>query len=552
MATRRSSKSPRATCAVWAILLSLALVALAGCGTLRVGEDQPEGAAPVPLLRLPAVFTSHMVLQRDMAVPVWGWAEPKARVTVEFAGRTASAKADAQGVWRLKLRALTASAEPAELVVRSGSAEVRVSDVLVGEVWFCSGQSNMEFHVEKARNAQAEIEDSTNHPTIRLFQVKNVTADAPTSDTKASWSVCGPTTVRGFSAVGYFFGRELNLHLQVPVGLIASSWGGTRAEAWTSRPALDAVPFLAKDAADWDKRIAEFDLEKARDAYQQRLEKWQEDQAKARAEGRQPPNKPTLDNVVTSPQRPATLFNGMVAPVVPYAMRGAIWYQGESNADKAWQYRTLLPTMIGDWRAHWGEGDFPFLMVELANFLAAQKEPVQIDAAWPFLREAQQMTMRSVPKVGLASAIDLANADDPNNIYPTNKQDVGKRLALAARNVAYGEKLTWSGPLFVPGSLKVKGREAIVKFEQVGEGMRPRGGAEIRGFAIAGEDQKWVWAKARLDGDTVVLSSPDVASPVAVRYDWANNPIGNLENSEGLPAGPFRTDDWPGLEGPRE
>jgi sialate O-acetylesterase len=298
---------------------------------------------------------------------------------------------------------------------------------------------------------------------------------------------------------------------------------------------------------DADRALREYSPEEAQREYEEQLAAWQKAAAEAKARGEEfRARRPRLWNPYKSAHQPASLYNGMIAPIVPFGMRGAIWYQGESNASRAYQYRTLFPAMVLDWRGKWGQGDFPFLFVQLANFLPVQTEPVQHDATWPFLREAQTRALL-LAKTAMASAIDIGEA---GSIHPRNKQDVGRRLALAARAVAYGEQIDYSGPIY--RSMRVKDGRAVVQFRHVGGGLTARGGGALKGFAVAGADRAWVWANAAIDGETVVVSSEDVAQPVAVRYNWANNPIGNLYNEAGLPASPFRTDDWEGDYGPTE
>jgi sialate O-acetylesterase len=497
-------------------------------------------------VRLANVFSENMVLQRDMPVPVWGWASPGEKVTVAFAAQKAECVAGDDGRWSVTLDALQASDQPAELTAQ-GKNTVRIGNVLVGEVWVCSGQSNMQWSVSASNDSKAEIADASNYPKIRLLTVPNITSDKPLNDITATWVVCDSRTSGGFSAVGYFFGRTLHKHLGVPVGLIDSSWGGTPAEAWTSREALDRVPYLKADAEGWDARVAAFKPEDAEKKYQSQLALWRGAVKRAERRGKQPPGKPGRPGPGSSPHRPAALYNGMIAPIVPFAMRGAIWYQGESNAGRAWRYGTLFPTMITDWRTRWGQGDFPFLFVQLANFMAVQTEPSQDSANWPFLREAQMRALE-LPNVGVASAIDIG---DEKSIHPTNKQEVGRRLALAAGSIAHGETLVFSGPIYEAGSMEVRDGKALVGFQHVGGGLKAKGEA-LKGFAIAGEDKAWVWAEAKIEGDHVAVWSDAVPSPAAVRYSWANNPIGNLYNAEGLPASPFRTDNWPGNDGPHE
>jgi sialate O-acetylesterase len=418
----------------------------------------------------------------------------------------------------------------------------------------------MAMSVKSSGNADQEIADAK-YPKIRLFKVANATAEEPQTDVKGEWVECTPETVGGFSAAGYFFGRDLFKALGVPVGLIHTNWGGTPAEAWTSREGLEGNPALKaiyqrykQNLANYPKQKEEWD--KTRDA---RMATWKEAAAKAKAEKKPAPRAPQAPaDPAKSPNSPSTLYNGMIAPLVPFGIRGAIWYQGESNAGRAYEYRTLFPAMIADWRKHWAEGDFPFIFVQLANFMARKEQPA--DSAWAELREAQAMTL-ALPKTGMAVIIDIGEAA---NIHPKNKQDVGGRLALAAETVAYGKTIVCSGPIYK--SMSIEGDKIRLRFDHVGGGLVAKGddavivkgpggepelqakeGARLTGFAIAGADKKFVWADAKIDGDSVLVWAKDVPTPVAVRYAWADNPQCNLYNKAGLPASPFRTDQWPGI-----
>ncbi|MES2464329.1 MAG: sialate O-acetylesterase [Armatimonadota bacterium] len=484
---------------------------------------------------LPAFFSNGVVLQRDRPVPVWGTADPGESVTVTFDEKSETTVAGQDGSWKVALKP-HAAAEALTLTI-AGKNTVTLQNVAVGEVWFCSGQSNMGFQVGQSRNAAAEIASAAD-PGLHLFTVARNPIDKPQKDVKGSWSASSPESVRTFSAVAYFFGRELRQKLRVPVGLIHSSWGGTSAEAWTSASALSAKPELKTLITDWDKRIATYSEEDSRKQYDTvTLPQWQERVTKAQAEGKPAPARPAAPVApAISPNRPANLFNGMVNPVIPYAIKGVIWYQGESNAGRAEQYRTLFPTLIRDWRERWGQGDLPFLWVQLANYRAVQTAPVENDG-WPLLREAQQMTL-SLPHTGMATAIDLADAENPGDIHPKNKQDVGKRLALVALAKEYRQNVVSSGPVF--DKMTVKNSKVRLTFKHTDGGLKPHG-EKLQGFAIRGTDGVWRWADAVIDGSAVVVSHPSVAIPVTVRYGWASNPIGNLYNGAGLPALPFRT-----------
>ena len=649
---------------------------------LAAFSQQPAALANV---KLPSTFTDHLVLQRDLPVPVWGWADPGEKVSVEFAGQTKTATADANGKWTVKLDALGASEESRMLTV-CGNNTITLSDVLVGEVWICSGQSNMGFALFDAINGAQEIA-AANYPHIHLFTASYNPQFQPQVDVKGQWRVCSPQTVPGFSAVAYFFGRELNRELKIPIGLIHTSVGGTPVEAWTSQEALDTVPeakaaaakeiaavlsqpedskrFVAEraawqakynveppknagveqgwespkyDASDWQKATfpatwehlgfktggvfwirRDFDIPEsaANKPFHFSMNTITDDYDTAYFNGHEigstgdkPPhfsnarhdynvpanivntgrNVLALRIVSVTPKvaigqwsnhiaipaadphatandwlvkqesafpaltrealheqpKPSNaeirtmstgLFNGMIAPLIPYAIRGAIWYQGENNAGRGEQYRTLLPLMIHDWRNRWGQGDFAFDIVQLVNFMSPPQSANEA-SGWALLREAQDLTARTTANCGMSVGIDIGEAD---SVHPKDKQDAGQRLALVALAKTYGRPGEYLGPEYE--SIAVEGGAIRVKFSHIGGGLVAKGGGPLQRFAIAGADNKFVWAGAKIDGDTVVVSSPEVSAPVAVRYAWANNPEGaNLYNKAGLPAAPFRSD----------
>jgi sialate O-acetylesterase len=642
------------------IALALALIA----------RPTADGEPPRPFLN--PLFSDHVVLQRDVPVPVWGWAEPGQRIKVALAGQSVETTANDQGKWSAKLGPYPAGG-PHVLEV-TGPKSVEVKDILIGDVWVCSGQSNMEWPLILANNAEKEVA-SASYPRLRVFTVPKTIALEPRATVDASWQVCTPQTAPGFSAVGYFFGRELGRELNVPIGLIHTSWGGTVAEAWASAGALEAMPDFQKALEEIPAETAEQD--KPRMKFEDAMAVWWKKNDPGTSE--QPPwSDPKLDatswktmklpghweqgglpgfdglawfrkdvtlpdtwdakaatlslgpiddrdstfingvavgqmnawnaprnykvpagllkagrNVIavrvldtagnggfagedkdlkltpagdlkaepislagdwaykastplgqlstppeltaTNPNKVTVLYNGMIAPLKPFPIKGAIWYQGESNAGRAAQYRKLLPTMIQDWRAAFESGDFPFYIVQLANFLPVQKQPVE--SAWAELREAQYLTTKALPNVGLALAIDIGDAVD---IHPRNKQDVGRRLALNALASAYGKDVECSGPVYK--AKEIQGPSIRLTFDHLGGGLVAKGSEKLEGFAIAGADGKYVWADASIDGDTIVVSSPKVEKPANVRYAWADNPICNLYNQAGLPAVPFRTD----------
>ena len=634
-------------------------------------------------VRLPAIISDNLVLQQGTKVRIWGSARAGERVTVTFQNKSAEAVADSQGHWQVFVGPLKRGG-PAELTVK-GDNTLTIKNVLVGEVWLCSGQSNMEWPLANTIGATETLAQA-NYPEIRMFRVEHHTSAEPLTDLEGHWVVTTPDEAAHFTAVGYFFGRELYQRLKVPVGLINSSWGGTPAEAWTSHEALVSSPELKPILDRYESSLNM--LPQAKEAYAQALAQWEEknlysdtgnkgetlgyaDPATSTADwskmdlpqqfetagllidgavwfrrvlelpaawagkdlvlnlppiddedvtyfngkkvgsiGRDTPNSysvprkyvvpaalvhggrnviavrvfdsageggfsrggamsigPNEGDVislrgawdykvelalepkhpdwgsrpeavgVSNQNNPSVLYNAMIAPLVRFAIRGAIWYQGESNAGRAYQYRTLFPIMIRDWRSAWGH-EFPFYFVQLANWHANKAEPDESD--WAELREAQTMTLRE-PQTGMAVTIDIG---DENDIHPRNKLDVGRRLAAWALAGTYGQKDIPSGPLF--DRFTIEGDKIRIRFKH-GAGLKTRDGGVVKGFAIAGEDRRFVWADARIDGDAVVVSSPKVTKPVAVRYGWADNPIANLYNGAGLPASPFRTDDWPGV-----
>lgn len=486
-------------------------------------------------VRLPGVFSDHMVLQQDLRLPVWGWADEGERVAVTFRGRTVSTTAK-DGQWMVRLSRQKAGG-PFNLVVE-GNNRIELVDVLVGEVWICSGQSNMEWPMSRSFEPEPDIAKSAN-PNLRLLTVPKLKAESPTNNINAAWTVSGPETVRGFSAVAYYFGRDLQASRNVPVGLIHTSWGGSPAEVWIRHELLVAHPEYKRDILDPYP-------EQAR-RYQEALASWEAEAEALRKEGKQP----TRGRPWAS-WRPSELYNGMIAPLVPYGIRGAIWYQGESNADRAWQYRTLFPDMIRNWRVDWNQGDFPFLAVQLAPWDRNRNRlPQEIaaeigESTWAELREAQLLSTKALPAVGLAVITDVGDKDD---IHPARKEPVGARLALLARSMAHGERLVANGPLY--RNMKIKKGVVTLEFDHVGGGLEARGG-NLRGFTICGADRKFVPAIAEIEGKKVVVRTPLVLEPVAVRYGWADYPIVNLFNREGLPASPFRTDDFPMTTAPKE
>jgi sialate O-acetylesterase len=519
--------------AIVLVLSGIALV-LSGCGA---GTPTKHPAIPSAGIRLPSVIGDNMVLQQGGQVPIWGWADPCQKITITASwGGKWEATSDANGNWMVKIKPGKAGG-PYEMTISDGNP-ITLKNILVGEVWVCSGQSNMEFPARQLANPAQETADANNYPQIRMFTVGKKVMYTPMANCQGHWLVCSSRTVVGFSAVGYFFGRDLNKQLNVPIGLIHTSWGGTPAESWMSREYLEGDPdfqpildLYAKTVANYPELKKKFDLE---------TKQYNEMAAKLRAEGKPVPRSQIYEPIGPNhPYSPTGLYNGMIAPLIPYGIRGAIWYQGESNAWRAYQYRRLFPTMIKCWRDKWQQGDFPFLFVQLANYMEVKSEPTESE--WAELREAQLMSL-SVPNTGMAVIIDVGEAND---IHPKNKQDVGSRLALWTLAKTYGKDVVYSGPLY--RSMEIRGNSVILHFESVGGGLIAGKGEPLKGFAIAGQDKKFVWADAKIEGDTIVVSSDKIAEPVAVRYGWADNPVCNLYNKEGLPATPFRTDTWRGI-----
>jgi len=488
-------------------------------------------------VKVPAIFGPHMVLQRDQKDRVWGRADPGEEVTVKIGGQGHTTKAGADGAWQVVLDPMPAGG-PHTLSIQ-GKNTLQLDDVLVGEVWICSGQSNMQFAVAAARDADLEIA-TAKYPHIRLITVPNVGTQEPQADFRGRWQACQPQTVADFSAVGYFFGRRLHQILDVPVGLIDDSWGGSACEAWIRRDLLAADAKYAPLLKRWED--LERNLPKAQAEYESKRSEWRLAAEKAKGEGKRPPQAPVNpDQQMRGNARPGNIYNGVLKPTIGYGIRGVIWYQGESNAGRAYQYRDLFPLMIKSWRDEWGQGDFSFYWVQLADFMGETPEPKE--SGWAELREAQTMTMSRLPKTGEAVIIDLGDARD---IHPKNKLDVANRLVRWALAGDYGLKITAQSPTYK--AMEKQGNKVVLRFDHEGRGLRAADVAEVRGFAIAGSDHKFVWAKATIAGPAAIeVSSDQVADPIAVRYAWADNPVCNVYSAEGLPLTPFRTDDWPGV-----
>lgn len=483
-------------------------------------------------ITLAPLFRDGAVLQRDQPLVVWGRATVAERVTVTFRKQTASVIAGVDGRWKVTLKPEKASASGAELVV-SGANTIRVRDVLVGDVWLCSGQSNMVWMLRSSNDAEREIA-AADFPLIRQFKVPTVVAEKPADDVAGSWTECTPETAGNFSAVAYFFARDLHQKLSVPIGLVVSAWGGTQIEGWINEATLCANPASKEIFGRW-KKLLEEHPEKLK-AHAAAVEKWKSDQATAKAAGRKAGRKqPAAPEGPGSRWMPAGLYNAMIAPLVPYALKGALWYQGETNASRHAEYASLFTDMINQWRTDFGQ-PLPFYFVQLANYEAGAGNTGDV---WAYLREAQAAALK-LSHTGMAVTIDIGN---PKDIHPRNKQDVGKRLALHARKQIYGEDIETDGPMFT--AAKRAGRAMRVSFTHA-DGLKLTPAAEDGrvAFEIAGADKKFVPAEARVRGDTVVVSAEAVPEPVAVRYAWRNSPDARLFNGAGLPAAPFRSDDW--------
>lgn len=494
---------------LWA-RLALALLLAVICGVTRAAAVEPQLDCSQYTGLLHPLFSNYMVLQRNASVPVWGCTQPGTKVKVTIAGQTVQATAAAGGFWKLRLAPMSEGG-PYSMLVTAAASTRKLTNVLVGDVWLCSGQSNMERALWRVLNADEEIAASINYTRVRLFKVPVYNGSSvPNQNFHAttSWLFNNPTNAQNFSAVCTFFGRRLYQSRGIPQGLIQATYGGSRIEHWMSRQSLAEDPDFAAIVADI-------------------------------ADGKYPQN--TF--------YPTSLFNGMISPLLPFPLRGIIWYQGESNAELPVQYRRLLTNMITDWRSRFGIDTSPFMVVQLPKYTTLQTQPSQ-DYGWVGVREAQLLAAKTLDGVALAVTIDTGRSD---TVHPPDKKDVGDRLAILARGVAYNENVAAEGPLYQ--SMAIEGSTIRISFLNAQNGLMVGSkeplqpvvrlpNANLTGFAIAGADRNFVWADARIDGSTVVVSSPNVAAPVAVRYDWANNPIGNLYGMVGPPASPFRTDIW--------
>ena len=490
-------------------------------------------------LKLPHLFSDGMVLQRETTARVWGWTGAGVPVKVSFAGKDHATKADAKGEWWVELKGLKASDQGSELVVEAAAEKKVFKNVLVGEVWLASGQSNMEWRVASSAGAKEEIA-SARDPLLRVFVSSNVAESVPQKDWQGTWKATKAENTASFTAVGYYFAKKLRAELGVPVGVIECAWGGKPVEAFTSDEALAKLPIGNQLIAKRKEAVSAYDAERAQSNFQQQLKVYKKKLAAWNKDkkGRKPRGPRRPGNPGKNPSMPATIYNGMIAPLVGYGNRGAIWYQGESNArpPTAPHYEELLGCMVADWRARWGH-DLSFYWVQLANFRQPTTEP-GVESDWVVVQDEMRRALKSIPKGGMAVINDIGDARD---IHPKNKQDVGARLARWALYQDYGRKdVIVSGPLY-SGMEKKDGR-LVISFDYA-KGLKSRDGKALKRFEIAGGDGKWRWAKAEISGGTVVLSHDDLKDPVKARYAWAANPEGaNLVNGEGLPASCFTTE----------
>jgi sialate O-acetylesterase len=540
---------------------------------------------------LPAIFGDNMVLQRNIKVPVYGWADAGEQVTIDFMGKTYKTTTGTDGKWSLKLGTYKAGG-PYQMQIKGNNTDINYSNILIGDVWLASGQSNMEFGIQNEKHSADAIPKATdtqlhffyvpmNLSLTPVYDVVKQSADSP----NGKWMVCSPQIMAnphvgwgGYSAVALYFAEQIRKSENVPLGMICSYRGGTPAQAWISEEGLKKEPAFTI-YADTRQKLADNFEEATKtyphrqelyrdsiktwnaevgDAYNLTIKQWEKDAAAAKTNNQPIPVRPKPSrpapvqpgDPIGSYQSPTVCYNGVITPLIGYGLKGVIWYQGETNGDRlndAVEYKDLFPRMINDWRSKWGLGDFPFLFMQLPNFRAAAIIPSQDN--WPWVREGQEKTL-SLPNTGMATIIDAGEAPD---VHPRNKLVPGNRLALVAQNKVYGRKVTASGPVYK--SMKIEGNKIIISFNEIHKGLTAASlvgddvvnadTKELKGFGIAGDDHKFYWAKATLNGNTVTVWADEVSNPAAVRYDWADNPAGNLYNKDGLPARPFRTDNWP-------
>jgi sialate O-acetylesterase len=506
----------------------LARISLAGAVAAGIFAGTPDVSRADVML--PALFSDNMVIQQRAKIAVWGKADPKESVTVQLGGDQQQTVAAKDGSWSVKLEGIK-SGGPYELTV-SGKNSVSIHNVAIGDVWVCGGESNMEFKTIAARNSTEEMADA-DLPMVRVFVVKHDAEEKPAGDAEGAWVVCDPGTVKDFSAIGFFFAREINRGQHMPIGLIESAWGPSPIEAWMPRAALEKDAALKPVLDRYEAAVQAYPA--ALDAFKQKVSAWQDAAASAKATGSPTPRMPISPLAPGGEREPSALYNGMISPLLKFGIRGVLWYQGESNTSDPGLYAKLFPAMIQAWRAGWGEGDVPFLYAQLAGFMARQSTPGS--SPWAELREAQEAALK-LPKTGMAVTADTS---EEHEMHPANKQDVAHRLALLAEKIVYGEPGTMAaGPAFA--GMQIENGAAVLTFRNADGGLVATSGSSL-GFSIAGADGNFVWANATVRGQQVTVQSPDVPQPTAVRYGWANFPVLDLFNKAGLPAGPFRTDE---------
>ena len=505
-------------------------------------------------VKMPAIFSDNMVLQREIPLNVWGWTAPGEKVTVSFAGQTVSADADKDGNWAVKLKPVAINKTPQSLTI-SGKNEIVFKNILVGDVWICSGQSNMEMCVKNCLNAKKEIEHSANS-LIRHVAIKHTYSLYPQDNILVSsiWEEASSSTTPDFTAAGYFFACEIVKETGVPIGLINASWGGTPIEPWISAKGFRMIPTLKGISSEVDLWIPTTPTGKKNFLnYLEALKIWSVEAETAVEDGKIPTLPPAMPGIINNMKKPTMIFNSMINPITKYGIKGVIWYQGESNGREGESYMHKMNALISDWRSLWGEGNFPFYFVQIANYRKPNPDNAGGADLWTKCREAQLKTLAIVPNTGMAVSIDIGEAGD---IHPKNKQDIGKRLGAWALAKDYGKNNIMSGPLYK--KFEIEGNKIRIWFDHIGNGLavgeknglesfkETPGGNKLKSFAIAGVDKKWYWADAVIEGDTVVVSCEKVLSPVAVRYAFSMNPAQgvNFYNKEGFPASPFRTDNW--------
>jgi sialate O-acetylesterase len=485
-----------------------------------------------PGLSFAPLFGDHAVLQRDRPLPVWGLADPGESIAVTFRGRTERALAGPDGRWMIHFKPFAASSEPADLVAASGGSTATARDVLVGDVWLASGQSNMEWPVSGVRQAAEEMA-AANFPLIRHLKIERTVELAPAAAAPTGgWRTASPQSVGDFSAVGYFFAREIRRKFGVPLGIVNSTWGGTPVESWMSDAARRSTSLADKLDARWRQAMSEWPPERVA-RYPSDMATWEQAEANAKATGTPNPlvwPQPPAAN--DSPALPGGLYNAMIAPLLPTALRGILWYQGEGNVERHEEYAELFTALICSWRKAWAREDLPFYFVQLANY---RDTNAAMGPSWPLLREAQAQAL-TLPATGMAVTIDIGQAED---IHPTNKQDVGRRLALIAEAGTYGKPVDCSGPVFAGAT--PEGSALRVRFNHAGSHLVAEG-QHVQSLELAGADRIFHAATGAIEGDTLLVSSPAVPNPIAVRYAWADAPIANLYNPVKLPAVPFRSD----------